>query len=114
MGISFDGLRQFPRIPYSCDVYLMDEGGFGFFLEALNLSQGGVFLKTSYLLNEGEPYSMRLSFPDGRTVSTTGHVCRTSLYSYEEETDGIALAFDNELMLETEIDTGNTALVPAA
>ena len=113
MGISIEGLRQFPRIPYSCDVYLMDEAGFGFFLEALNLSQGGVFLKTSYLLNEGEPYSMRLSFPDGRTVSTTGHVCRTSLYSHTEEPNGIALAFDDMLAFEARTESGVTAQLNA-
>ena len=89
-----EGLRRYPRTNFANDVYVMDEDGFGFFLEATNLSRGGVFLKTPLLLDEGLPCFIRTELGDGRAISAKGHVCRTNAAPHSRYPSGVAIAFD--------------------
>lgn len=89
-----EGLRRYPRKEFKRDVYVMDDDGYGFFLEAANLSRGGVFLKTGLLLDEGEPYFLRVELRDGRAINARGHVCRTHSIAHSRYPSGVAVTFD--------------------
>lgn len=90
-----EGLRQHPRSQFLGDVYVMDNDGFGFVLEAVNVSRGGVFLKTPYLLEAGERCFVRFKLPDGAWISAAGHVSRTQEDIHPACPTGMAIAFDD-------------------
>ena len=94
MGSSADGLRRFPRKRFLSDVYVMDDAGFGFVLEATDISRGGVFLKTPLLLDEGETCFVRFELDTDRAVNARGHVCRANSVPYSRYPSGIAIRFD--------------------
>lgn len=94
MANSSDGLRRYPRKRFFRDVLVMDEEGYGFLLEADNLSRGGVFLKTSLLLDEGQDCVLRVELDDGRKVRARGHVCRANSSAHSRYPSGIAISFD--------------------
>lgn len=89
-----EGLRRYPRTRFAKDVFVMDEDGDGFFLEATNLSRGGVFLRTALLLDEGLPCFIRMELGDGRSINAKGHVCRTNAAPHSRYPSGVAIAFD--------------------
>ena len=88
-----EGLRRYPRRDYIGDVFVMDEDGFGFFLEADNVSRGGVFLRSSILLEEGTPYHIRLELEDGRAINALARVCRADATYDSQNASGMALRF---------------------
>ncbi len=94
MQANAEGLRQFPRTSYTGDVYVMDTDGFGFVLEATDLSRGGVFVRTPLLLEEGEHCFLRFELNDGAAVAAKGHICRTNATPFSRYPAGFAIAFD--------------------
>lgn len=89
-----EGLRRFPRKAFQGEVYLMDEDGYGFFLDAENISRGGVFVRSALLLEEGEPYYVRVELGDGSAIHAKGHVCRTHRSRDSRHPLGMGIAFD--------------------
>lgn len=94
MSSGAEGLRRFPRKRFATDVYVMDDDGFGFVLEATDISRGGLFLKTPLLLDEGETCFVRFELNEGSAVNARGHVCRTNAVPYSRYPSGIAIRFD--------------------
>jgi len=90
---SHEGIRRYPRREFSRDVFVMDDDGFGFFLEAENVSRGGVFLRSSILLEEGQPYHVRLELEDGRAINAVAQICRTHASPHTRHSSGMALRF---------------------
>ncbi|MBN1947304.1 MAG: PilZ domain-containing protein [Bradymonadales bacterium] len=94
MNNATDGLRRFPRKRFGNDVYVLDDAGFGFVLEATDVSRGGVFLKTALLLDEGEACFVRFQLGEGLAVNARGHVCRTNMTVPSAHPPGFAIRFD--------------------
>lgn len=101
------GLRRYPRQRFSGDVYLLDAEGYGFVLEATDLSRGGVFLRSDVLLDPGESFLVRFRLEDGRAVNALGRVTRAHPDCRAEAPSGFAVA------LETLDDASSRALSSA-
>jgi uncharacterized protein (TIGR02266 family) len=64
------------RAPVRIQVECRGTGPF-FSAESLNVSRGGVFLQTEYLLPPGRTVQLRFCLPDGPRISTRGRVIWT-------------------------------------
>ncbi len=89
-----EGLRRYPRTELSSEAYIMDDDGYGFFLNATNLSRGGVFLVTDLLLDEGFSCFLRMELEDGRAINAHGYVCRANSVPHSRYPSGVAITFD--------------------
>lgn len=89
-----EGLRRYPRVAYAGDVYVLDEEGDGFVLEATDLSRGGVYLKTALVPSEGERYFVRFEVSPGEPVMATGVIRRAQRSAEADRPAGFAIEFE--------------------
>ena len=93
-------------------------GGPSFSAESLNISRGGVFLQTDYLLPAGRTLQLVFSLPDGPRVSAHGRVAWTRPPGDPQGPAGLGIQFERiapeilrviEGILEKEASTGKPA-----
>jgi hypothetical protein len=94
MAARASGLRRYPRRRYEGEVFVLYAEGYGFVLEATDLSRGGVFVRSDVLLDEGEPVLVRFALEDGRRVNARGRVTRAWAEASERTPGGFAVVFE--------------------
>ena len=93
-------------------------GGPSFSAESLNISRGGVFLQTDYLLPAGSTLQLIFSLPDGPRISAHGRVAWTRPPGDPQGPAGLGIQFESitpeilrviEGILEKEASTAKPA-----
>jgi len=69
-------------------------GGPFFSAQSLNISRGGVFLQTEYLLTPGRAVLLNFNLPDGPRVSARGHVIWTRAPGDPRGPAGMGIQFE--------------------
>lgn len=76
-------------------------------LDARDLSEGGAFLRSQLLFEEGELLTLAIPLPSGKTISATGRVARVEHNEGEEPGMGIKfveLPEDDRLILAANLN----------
>lgn len=69
-------MQKDDRAPVRIQIECRGTGPF-FSARSLNISRGGVFLQTEYLLTPGRPVQLNFCLPDGPRISARGRVVWT-------------------------------------
>lgn len=81
------------RAPVRIQVECRGNGPF-FSAESLNVSRGGVFLQTEYLLTPGRAVQLSFCLPDGPRISARGRVVWTRASGDPRGPAGMGIQFD--------------------
>jgi c-di-GMP-binding flagellar brake protein YcgR len=93
--------RKFQRTPTELAVKVRAAGSRvegGIRLDSIDVSEGGVFLRSDLLFEIGEVLELEITLPDGVTVPATGRVVRVARRRDQDSVPGMGIEFTRMAM----------------
>jgi uncharacterized protein (TIGR02266 family) len=108
---SHEEKRKYPR-RNETSLVRFEGDNFAIYSNSRNMSEGGIFLNTYYLLNEGTRLNLQFEIPDsGKTVGVEGEVAwqgKVPASEKEEEAVGMGIRFIDLKMEDAQLLTHRT------